>query len=363
MRHVLFGVFLVGCSGVAPDRRLTLPSDSAPTPSTADTAATAVALPCAEVTGGTGQVWLVSREDPSVVVPPAVPFDQQSDLPLDQLVGPDALGRLYLHQGDALLRSDDHGCSWAQVSTAPYFVRMLASAASERLYLSAGAELHASEDGGVTLTQVGVHPPQRLLGISDTELLAQTNDLSEIVSSTDGANWTSVTALPDEYLVASVDPVHLDHIVLRGDNDRVWTYDGTTWGFVDPTPALNYRMPAWNDGVLVVEARAGSDIGTSVLLRSETGSPPFVEVDWEPDVDDLPGLVWVDGEQIVVTGRWTPGEVSDATGPAEGLFVVTDGTNVDRHTVPDTEGVVGVGVFDDVFAIGLHGTSPLANDR
>ena len=64
-----------------------------------------------------------------------------------------------------------------------------------------------------------------------------------------------------------------------------------------------------------------------------------------------------DGDQIVVTGWWDPGHASDARGEAEGLVVVVDGTVVHRHTIPETEVVVGVGMFDDVFAVGLklHG--------
>ncbi|MEZ4235042.1 MAG: hypothetical protein R3F59_02545 [Myxococcota bacterium] len=353
----------IGCTSAGSDGAdppLLSPSSSSPgtPPSSYGPTSSPVTIPCAAVTG-TDQVWLVSRADPAVVVGPAVAYEPGPGTPLHQLVGPDALGRLYLRQGVATLRSDDQGCSWSQVSATPtVYGDLFASATSERLYLSAHGDLQASDDGGVTFSVVGP-APERLLAASDTELRGQTDD--QLLRSTDGgATWNSETTLPYDRLV-EVDPTAPDRAAFVRSPD-LWTFDGTGW--TSSPLGLGLWAMRWNGGVLVVEARSSIDMLTSVVLRSETGAPPFVEVDWQPDVDDRPGPLWVDGDQVVVTGFWRPGEASDLPlGAAEGLVVVVDPAAVHRHTFPDTEGAGGIGVFDDRFVVGLRGTTITSNDR
>jgi hypothetical protein len=278
--------------------------------------------------------------------------DPYGDL-ANQLVGPDALGRLYLVEGDRLLRSDDQGCSWNTVATSlAKSTKLLTSDRSESLYLHQNRELSVSLDGGLTATVVTDDCPLELLAADGTLLIGRDDD--DILASTDGGTtWNLLTVLPDRGLGVSADSAAVDHLVYNG-RDDVWAFDGATWTAVLPEDGFITYLARLYDGVLGVDTWTNSqDPTTSVLLRSETGQAPFDAIAWEPDIDDSHRGLWIDGAQVVLGGSWDPGRNSDAYGPVQGLVVVVDGTTVHRHLAPGMEDVVGVALMDDVMAVGL----------
>jgi hypothetical protein len=344
---------LIGCLSTPPSSG----SDPVPLPSPPGTTSSPqptsspIVLPCSQVTG-TRSIWLFSRQDPSLAVLPADPPDGE-DIAYT-LVGPDALGRLYLLDGQHVLRrSDDQGCSWQQTAVLPDDYVLLTSSSTEGLYTYRAGELLASDDGGATftlLTTAAPGVPVAVSGGSPDELRA--NSREALFGSTDGGlSWISLTTLPIEtYGLVQVDPTDLGRAVFEH-NDEIWQYDGTAWvlQLLSPYPGWA-EASQWKDGVFLTSARNEAQ---AVLLRSETGAAPFVEIDWGFHVDDQPHFISFDGDQHVVAGYHNPGLQSESTGPTSGLVVITDGVDLHRHLPEGMSDAKGIAFTEDLVVVAL----------
>lgn len=327
------------------------PGPMAPPSSPGSPQTTPVQLPCTSVQGTRG-VWLFSRQDPSLAVVPVDPPD--GDDLASRLAGPDALGRLYLLDGNQILRrSDDQGCTWQQMAVLPEDYSLLTSQSTERLYAYDGPALHVSEDGGLSfslLTESAPGLPIAVRGGTSDELRANTND--ELFRSVDGGvSWAVVTTLPDQAGEVYVDSTHIERAILGGSNG-IWMFDGTTWTeqslTVGPYADLNGENVRWRGDSVVVQVNPPGDC---LILRSDTAAAPFTEMDWGFDIDDSPDWLAFDGEQIVVAGHHNPGLNSEATGPITGLVVIVDGAAVHRHLPDGMDDARGIAFTEDFIVV------------
>jgi hypothetical protein len=323
------------------------------TSSTPPTSSPPIMLPCTSVTGTRG-VWLFSRQDPSLAVMPTDPPDGD-DLAY-ALVGPDVLGRLYLLDGNHVLRrSDDQGCSWQQTTVLPEDYTLLTSPSTGRLYAYDGPELYVSDDGGQSFDLQSSAVPGLPIGVqggTPDELRAHSSE--ELFRSSDGGtSWTSVTLFPESTGEAFADPDNLDQVVFGGRNG-LWLYDGATWTeevlSVGAYGDLEGGNPQWKDQSLVAQVFLPDDC---LLLRKQSALDPFTEIDWGYDIDDSPDWLSMDGEQIVVAGHHDPGSNSEATGPTTGLVVIIDDSGVHRHLPADMSDARGIAFTEDFIVVAL----------
>ena len=315
--------------------------------STVDTATTPPPLACAEVTG-TRAVLLVSRADPSVVVLPSEPLVM--DDVATQIVGPDALGRLYLLDGGGALRvSSDDGCTWTLASTLPPGQVLLAAPTSARLYSVATDQLVVSDDAGVTFRNL-VNPPTgkpRQVGIAggsvtDTLLVYSDPTKSVEISVDGGLTWTTREPYPDPSVgTCSFDPWDVERMVMVGTETDLWVRDATGWRDRSPPkrPGSTY-VPMWLDQQMVTL----TDRWTNTYVRSPDGLPPYSELTFELPPEGSAFLEAMDGPDSVLLGT---------DGATWALFVAFVFHEGDRYEVwmPHSFGVAGATITPSSIAM------------
>ncbi|MES2638458.1 MAG: dispase autolysis-inducing protein [Myxococcota bacterium] len=234
MRRIPLMLFLVlgACTGTDPD-------DSGVDAGVEDTDESGLGtwkVPTCESIVGTGAVTF-STDGGATLVPTAEPLTTTA-YTTGLVAFPDVPGRLLAVSHDALLRSDDAGCTWADVDTLPILSRLVRGAAGTAWAWApnTGAIARVDADGTVTTLP---SPTSAVLGFgaaADGTVALGGGDGAVWTSTDGGLTWSVRGTVPVPsgsamgYTMA-FDPADLDHAVFGLASEGAFTtFDGgATW--------------------------------------------------------------------------------------------------------------------------------------
>lgn len=289
--------------------------------------------------------------------------------PVTYTFGLVALGEpdtLLASSAGALLRSEDAGCTWAEIAELPHPLLRLERGPDDVVYgWFDNEDVVARIDAGVVTTLdppgIGLHG----LGVDavDPMRVRVLDDVGQLHESLDGGqSWTAIgVPVGDSALlyVAAFDPSDLDHALVGVSSDAAFvTFDGgVTWDEVTGVGAIGNAngfsiVVSPSDPTLVW--LQGMDLGTAIgeevrrIWRSEDGGVSF-----EPVVEGDNTIILTNGVLLAPHPTET-----DVVYFVFGTYYQGYGTDLYKYDHTTGEVTLTHNGRDDISSIAFHPTSP-----